>query len=178
MAPHYNERNAMFLNDDASPVPPYNSHSVRPSPLSSRPMSPLLLPHTNPHAVSLRVLITMLAAFTSSLDFHSLDVPGVRNLFSTVIGHTMAGSKVCRKAAGAVSDISSSLPPPPLQAHPLRARVKRCARGPEGRARDAHPPCCVFTGARSWTDYMGISQDFRDALIGPSNPAFVVLQSG
>ena len=68
--------------------------------------------------------------------------------------------------------------PPGISHQSFRRPGQALCSRPEGRARDAHPPCCVSTGARSWTDYMGISQDFRDALIGPSNPAFVVLQSG
>jgi len=86
-----------------------------------------LLPHTNPHAPSLRSLITVLGAFISSLDSHLLDAPGVRNAFSTVVERTIdARPKVRRKAAEAVRDILSN-PPPPLQAHPWRVRVSEWA---------------------------------------------------
>ena len=82
-----------------------------------------LLPHTNSHAPSLRSLITIFGAFISSLDSHSLDTPGLRNAFSTLVEHTIdPRPKVRRKAAEAVRDILSN-PPPPLQAHPWRVQV-------------------------------------------------------
>jgi ribosomal RNA-processing protein 12 len=84
-----------------------------------------LLPHTNPHAPSLRSLVTILGIFISSLDSHSLDAPApaLCNVFSTLVEHTIdPRPKVRRKAAEAVRDILSN-PPPPLQAHPWRIRV-------------------------------------------------------
>lgn len=82
-----------------------------------------LLPHTHSHAPSLRSLVTIFGIFTSSLDSNSLDAPGLRNVFSTLVEYTIdPRPKVRRKAAEAVYDILSS-PPPPLQAHPWRVRV-------------------------------------------------------
>jgi len=82
-----------------------------------------LLPHTYPHASSLRSFVTIFGIFISSLDSHSLDAPALRNVFSTIVEHTIdPRHKVRRKAAEAVRDILSN-PPPPLQAHPWRVRV-------------------------------------------------------
>jgi len=65
--------------------------------------------------------------FISSLDSHSLDAPGVRNAFSTLVEHTIdPRPKVRRKAAEAVRDILSN-PPPPLQVHLWRPRVAEWA---------------------------------------------------
>jgi len=87
-----------------------------------------LLPHTYPHAPSLRSLVTIFGIFISSLDSHSLDshsldAPSPRNAFSTIVEHTIdPRPKVRRKAAEAVRDVLSN-PPPPLQTHPWRVRV-------------------------------------------------------
>src|SRR6266404_2750830 len=94
-------------------VPPALLRSQCPTLL---PLLTPLLPYTNPHAPSLRSLITILGAFISSLDSHSLDAPGVRNGFSTLVEHTIdPHPKVRRKAAEAVRDILSK-PPTPQQA--------------------------------------------------------------
>lgn len=101
-------------------VPPALLRSQSPTLLSI--LAPLL-PHTNSHAPSLRSLITIFGAFISSLDSHSLDAPGLRNAFSTLVDHTIdPRPKVRRKAIEAVRDILSN-PPPPLQVHPWRVRV-------------------------------------------------------
>ena len=100
-------------------VPPALLRSQCPTLL---PLLTPLLPYTNPHAPSLRSLITILGAFISSLDSHSLDAPGVRNGFSTLVERTIdPRPKVRRKAAEAVRDILSK-PPPLLQAQCLTRR--------------------------------------------------------
>ena len=82
-----------------------------------------LLPHTHSHAPSLKSLVTIFGVFISSLDSHSLDAPGLRNAFSTLVEHIIdPRPKVRRKAAEAIRDILSN-PPPPLQAHPWRVQV-------------------------------------------------------
>ena len=91
-------------------------------------MSPPLLPHTNPHAVSLRSPITMLAAFTSSLDSHLLDATGVRRIFSTVVEHTIARSKSVATPPGPSAIAHRVLHPRPgraLCSSPRRANQRR-----------------------------------------------------
>ena len=109
-------------------VTPFVPPSLLRSQLATlHPILAPLLPHTNPHAPSLRSLITIFGVVISSLDSHSLDVLGVRGSFSTLVERTIdPRPKVRRKAAEVVRDILSN-PPTPLQVHPWRVRVSEWA---------------------------------------------------